>query len=170
MMKRKAQCALAAAGFAAAVLFGTTTAFAAGYDDHEALQGAKEVRVAFDITAGDAKGLLGRLAIIDETRASLIQQGVTPHFILAFRAGATRLVQTDISKIKPEDRETAVKIAAKLKEMRGAKGIDNLEQCSVAVREQGVRPEDVVPSVTVIGNGWISLMAYQNRGYAYIAP
>jgi hypothetical protein len=169
-MKRKAQCAIAAAGLAAAVLFGSIPAFAAGYDDHEALQGAKDVKVAFDVTAGDAKALLGRLNIIDETRQSLLQQGVTPHFILAFRGGATRLVQSDMSKIKPEDRETAVKIAAKLKEMRGAKGIDNLEQCAVAVREQGTKPEDVVPSVTVIGNAWISLMAYQNRGYAYIAP
>ena len=169
-MKRRAQCAFAAAAFAAAALFGAAPAFAAGYDDHEALQGAKEVKVAFDVTTGDAKALLGRLNIIDETRQSLIQQGVTPHFIIAFRGGATRLVQTDTSKIKPEDRDTAAKIAAKLKDMRSAKGIDNLEQCAVAVREQGTKPEDVVPSVTVIGNAWISLMAYQNRGYAYIAP
>src|SRR2546425_3582268 len=77
---------------------------------------------------------------------------------------------SDVSKIKPEDRETAIKIAAKLKEMRNAKGVENLEQCAVAVREQGTRAEDVVPSVKVVGNAWISLMAYQNRGYAYIAP
>ncbi len=143
---------------------------AAGYDDHEALQGAKEVKVAFDITVGDAKALLGRLNIIDETRQSLMQQGVVPHFVLSFRGPATKLVQTDLSKIKPEDRETAVKIAAKLKEMSAAKGVESVEQCAVAVREQGTRPEDVVPSVKVVGNAWISLMAYQNRGYAYIAP
>ena len=159
-----------AAMSAAVALSASTAALAAGYDDHEALQGAKEVKVAFDITSGDAKALLGRLNIIDETRQSLIQQGVTPHFVLAFRGPATKLVQTDISKIKPEERETAVKIAAKLKEMRGAKGVENLEQCAVAVREQGTRAEDVLPSVKVVGNAWISLMAYQNRGYAYIAP
>ncbi len=148
----------------------SSAAFAGSYDDREALQGAKEVKVAFDITAGDAKALLGRLNIIDETRQSLIQQGVTPHFVLSFRGPATKLVQTDISKMKPEDREMASKIAAKLNEMRNAKGVENLEQCSVAVREQGTRAEDVLPSVKVVGNAWISLMAYQNRGYAYIAP
>jgi intracellular sulfur oxidation DsrE/DsrF family protein len=169
-MKRYLQCTLVAVGLVAAVLSADTIAFAAGYDDHEALQGAKEVKVAFDVTTGDAKALLGRLNVIDETRQSLIQQGVIPHFIIAFRGPATKLVQTDISKIKPEDRETAVKIAAKLKEMRRAKGVENVEQCSVAVREQGTRAEDVLPSVTVVGNAWISLMAYQNRGYAYIAP
>ena len=154
----------------ALALFAATSVARADYDDREALQGAKEVKVAFDITAGDAKALLGRLNTIDETRRSLIQQGVTPHFVLSFRGPATRLVQTDASKIKPEDRETAAKIAAKLKEMRGAMGVDNLEQCAVAVREQGTRAEDVLPSVKVVGNAWISLMAYQNRGYAYIAP
>lgn len=155
--------------FAAAMLF-AATAFAAGYDDQEALAGLKEVKVAFDLTAGDPKMLLGRLNIIDETRQSLIQQGVTPHFVITFRGPATRLIQTDQSKIRPEDREGAAKIAAKLAEMRRAKGVDNLEQCAVAVREQGTRPEDVVPSVKVVGNAWISLMAYQAKGYAYIAP
>jgi intracellular sulfur oxidation DsrE/DsrF family protein len=142
----------------------------AGYDDKEALAGLKEVKVAFDLTVGDPKILLGRLNVIDETRQSLIQQGVTPHFVLTFRGPATRLIQTDVTKIKPEDREGAAKIAAKLAEMRKAKGVDNLEQCAVAVREQGTKPEDVVPSVKVVGNAWISLMAYQARGYAYIAP
>src|SRR3954471_21775015 len=112
-----------------------SAALAGDYDDREALQGAKEVRVAFDITAGDAKALLGRLNVIDETRQSLIQQGVAPHFVLTFRGPATRLIQTDESKIKPEDREGAAKIATKLAELRKAKGVENLEQCAVAARE-----------------------------------
>jgi len=155
--------------FAAAMLV-AATALAAGYVDQEALAGLKEVKVAFDLTAGDPKVLLARLNIIDETRQSLIQQGVTPHFVVTFRGPATRLTQTDQSKIKPEDRDGAAQVAAKLAEMRRAKGVDNLEQCAVAVREQGTRPEDVVPSVKVVGNAWISLMAYQAKGYAYIAP
>lgn len=148
----------------------TSAAMAAGYDDQEALSGLKEVKVAFDLTTGDAKALLGRLNVIDETRQSLIQQGVTPHFVLTFRGPATKLIQSDLSQIKPEDRVNAAKIAAKLAQMRGARGVENLEQCAVAVREQGTKPENVVPSVKVVGNAWISLMAYQSRGYAYIAP
>ncbi len=139
-------------------------------DDRAALQGIKEVKVAFDITAGDAKALLARLNVIDETRQSLIKQGVTPHFVLTFRGPATVLVQTDQQKIKPEDRETVARIAAKLKELRAAPGIEGLEQCNVAVRQQEVKRENVLPELTVVGNSWISLMAYQAKGYAYIAP
>src|SRR2546426_3133085 len=101
VMKRYLHNVFTVAMSAAVGLFAGTAAFAANYDDHDALQGAKEVRVAFDITAGDAKALLGRLHIIDETRQSLIQQGVTPHFVLSFRGPATKLVQTGISKNKP---------------------------------------------------------------------
>lgn len=157
---------------AAALVLGPPvgTARADATDDRAALAGLKEVKVAFDIREGDAKRLLMGLNVIDETRQSLIRQGVTPRIVLAFRGPATRLVQTDMEKIKPEDREAAQKIAAKLREMRLAPGVESMEQCSVAVRLQETKPENVLPEIRVVGNSWISLMAYQAKGYAYIAP
>lgn len=139
-------------------------------DDHASLTGLKDVKVAFDIKDGDGKALLSRLDIIDETRQSLIQQKITPHFILAFRGPATKLVQTDQDKIKPEDRAMAAKIANRIREMSGAPGVDGFEQCAVAAREQGTKTELVLPEIRVVGNAFISLMAYQAKGYAYIAP
>ena len=139
-------------------------------DDSAALKGITEGKIAFDIHEGNPKLLLARLNVIDETRQSLIQQGVKPSFILAFRGPATKLVQTDQEKIKPEDRELAAKVAAKIKEMSKAPGVDGFEQCAVASRTQETRTELVLPEVRVVGNGFISLMAYQSRGYAYIAP
>ena len=147
---------------------GSTGARAA--DDSAALAGLKDAKIAFDIHEGNPKLLLARLNVIDETRQSLIQQGVKPHFILAFRGPATRLVQTDQDKIKPEDRELAAKVAARIKEMSKAPGVDGFEQCAVASRTQETRTELVLPEIRVVGNGFISLMAYQARGYAYIAP
>ncbi len=167
MIRRIAVNVIAGLGIAAAVAPQLAQAQA---DDRAALAGIKAVKVAFDVLEGDAKGLLNRLNVIDETRASLIKQGVTPHFVVAFRGPATKLVQTDMSKVKPEDRETAAKIAAKLDEMSKAPGVDNIEQCSVAIRQQETKAENVVPGVKVVGNSWISLMSYQTRGYAYIHP
>ncbi len=147
-----------------------TSPLAQGADDRDALAGIKEVKVAFDITEGSGQPLLNRLNTIDETRQSLIKQGVTPHFVLAFRGPSTRLIQTDIEKVKAEDRPMVAQIAAKLGELTKAQGIDSVEQCSVAIRTQGTKAENVLPGVKVIGNSWISLMAYQARGYAYISP
>ena len=139
-------------------------------DDHIALQGVSEGKIAFDLKDGEGRALLARLDVIEETRQSLIQQGVTPHFILAFRGPATRLVQTDQDKIKPEERENAAKVAAKIKEMSAARGVDGFEQCSLAARQQGTSTDKVLPQIRVVGNGFISLMAYQAKGYAYLAP
>ena len=145
-------------------------AHAQGADDRQALSGLKEVKVAFDITEGGGKALLNRLNVIDETRQSLVKQGVTPHFVLAFRGPSTKLVQTDATKIKPEDKEFAGKIADKIREMSKAPGVDSIEQCSVAIRQQETKAENVLPEIKIIGNSWISLMAYQSKGYGYIAP
>jgi intracellular sulfur oxidation DsrE/DsrF family protein len=139
-------------------------------DDRVALAGIKEGKIAFDIHEGNPKLLLARLDVIDETRQSLIQQGVKPSFILAFRGPATKLVQTDQSKIKPEDRELAAKVAARIKEMSKAPGVEGFEQCAIASRTQETKTELVLPEIRVVGNGFISLMAYQAKGYAYIAP
>jgi intracellular sulfur oxidation DsrE/DsrF family protein len=76
----------------------------------------------------------------------------------------------DVEKIKPEHREYAPKIVAKLQEFSKAPGIERLEQCSVAMHLTHITAEHIVPEVHMVGNGWISLMAYQARGYAYIQP
>ena len=64
----------------------------------------------------------------------------------------------------------AAKVAARIKEMSKAPGLEGFEQCAIASRAQQTKTELVLPEVRVVGNGFISLMAYQARGYAYIAP
>lgn len=136
-------------------------------NDKEALSGLKDVKVIFDITTGNAKKLLSRLDLIKETHDSMMQQGVKPHFVLAFRGPASLLVQRDESKIKLEDLEVAKKIAEKIKTLSESHDY-KLEQCAVAQRYLKLKNEDTLPEIEVIGNSWISLAAYQNKGYAYI--
>ena len=152
------------------ILMLQTPVWAGVPDDKAALAELKSVKVVFDLKDGDARAMLYRLNIIDETRQSLINQGVKPEFILTFRGQATKLVQTDLREIKPEDRPVAIKIAAKLAEMGKAPGVQGFDQCAVAIRDQGTKADLVLPEIRVVGNAWISLMAYQARGYAYIAP
>src|SRR5262249_18611792 len=140
---------------------------AEGAKDQAALSGLNEVKVAFDLQNGDGKTLLKQLEVIDETRQSLIEQGVRPQFLLTVRVPARVLVQTDQSQIKPEDRDYAKKIAEKIHGLRTADGVNSIEQCAVAVRLSATKPENVVSDIKVVGNGWISLMAYQAKGYGY---
>ncbi len=155
----------------AAVVFASPVlgAYAYAADDNP-VAGLKDAKVAFDITAGEAGRMLLILNTIDETREGFLKQGITPHFVLAFRGPASLLTQSDVSRLKPEDREAATKVAAKLKQLRATPGIERLDQCSIAMRGQKVDKAQVLPEVTVVENGWITLVAYQSKGYAYIAP
>lgn len=148
-------------------LAGSSQVLAAPPNDHEALAGLKEVKVIFDITTGDPKKLLSRLGLIEETRDGMIKQGVKPHFVLAFRGLASIFVQRDQSRIKLEDLDIAKQIADKVKAMSQEQGV-KLEQCAVAQRYLKLKNEDTLPEIEVIGNSFISLAAYQNKGYAYI--
>ncbi len=121
--------------------------------DQAALTGLTEVKVAFDVRNGDPKALLKELDVIDETRQSLIKQGVKPNMVIAFRGPATKLVQADQTQIKAEDREDAAKIAERIKALQTADGIVSIEQCGVAVRLAGTKPENVLPGIKVVGNG-----------------
>src|SRR2546421_12762013 len=97
-MKRYLHSFLAAAALAAATVSAGTSAFAAGYDDHDALQGAKEVKVAFDITAGGTKELLGRRHNNEEKPPPLIQQGGRPQFNPLLRRPAAKILPADYSQ------------------------------------------------------------------------
>jgi intracellular sulfur oxidation DsrE/DsrF family protein len=87
-----------------------------------------------------------------------------------FAARVSKLVQTDPGQIASEDRANAATIAGKIRALKKAEGISSMEQCAVAVRLAGTKRENALPEIKVVGNGWISLMAYQAKGYGYIAP
>ena len=151
-------------------LVGAMPIHAASPQDTDALSSLNEVKVAFDMQTGNSAALLKQLEVIEETRDSLIKQGVKPSFVITFRGPATKLVQTDPGEIAADDRENARTIAGKIRALKTAEGIASIEQCAVAVRLAGTKQENVLPEIKVVGNGWISLMAYQAKGYGYIAP
>ena len=138
-----------------------------GPSDKEALSGLSEVKVIFDITTGDAKKLLSRLGLIEETRDEIRQQGATPRIILAFRGPASLFIQKNQERVKIEDLDTMAKIQEKVKAMSKDKSY-RLAQCAVANRYLKVKNEDTIPEVEVVGNSFISMAAYQNKGYAYL--
>ena len=84
---------------------------------------------------------------------------------MEFRGPATMLIQTDASRLKADERETATKIAAKLKQLRSAAGVETIAQCGIAMRGQKVAREQVSPDVTIVDNSWITL-----AGRRYVPP
>jgi intracellular sulfur oxidation DsrE/DsrF family protein len=139
----------------------------AGYD---AVKGMQDMKIVFDVTEGNPKVLAGKLATIDVTRKQLIEAGVAPHIVVAFRGDASYYTQDDVEKLKPEDRAEYAKVHEAIRQLRKQSGVDSVEQCSLPLPARKIDKARVMPEVTLVPNGWIAVVAYQQKGYAYIAP
>jgi intracellular sulfur oxidation DsrE/DsrF family protein len=128
------------------------------------------MKVAFDVTDGNPQVLMAKLTVIELTRKQLVESGVTPRMVIAFRGDASYYTQTNLSMVKEGDRADALAIAAKLRELKNATGVEALEQCNVPLASRKLKPADVMQEVKVVPNGWISLVNYQEKGYSYIVP
>ena len=129
-----------------------------------------EMRVAFDVTSGNPQAVMLQLTVIDMTRKQLIERGITPKMVIAFRGDASYYTQTNLSMVKEADRADALKIARQLRDLRKASGVETLEQCNIPLASRKLKPADLMQEVKLVPNGWISLAEYQARGYSYIVP
>jgi len=130
----------------------------------------KEMKLAFDFTDASPVVLLNKLNTVDVTRQQLIDSGITPKIVMTFRGNASYFTQTNLTSVKEADRADALKVAAKLREMKRAPGVQGLEQCNLPLADRKLKPADLMQEVKLVPNGWIALGAYQQQGYAYIAP
>lgn len=132
--------------------------------------GSKEMKLAFDFTDANPVVLLNKLNNVDVTRKQLIDAGTTPRIVMTFRGNASFFTQTNLAAVKEAERADALKVAAKLRELKKAPGIEGLEQCNLPLADRKLKPADVMQDVKLVPNGWIALGNYQRQGYAYIAP
>lgn len=136
-------------------------------NDKDALAGLKSANAVFDITTANPKKLNFYLKLIGDTAASMRAQGVTPKFVLSFRGPATIYMSSDRKKVKLENLEVAEAITKKIHKLSKSSDM-KLVQCAVAANALKVDTKTIDPAVTVVGNSWISLIAYQNKGYAIV--
>lgn len=130
----------------------------------------KEAKMAFDITSGNPQVVNLTLTVIDLTRKQLIEQGMTPRIVVAFRGDASYFTQDSLAVVKEEQRADALVVKAKIRELKKASGVEGFEQCNVPLASRKLNPKDLMAEVQLVPNGWISLASYQQKGYAYIVP
>ena len=140
--------------------------YAGNVDDKQALADLTSVKIVCDVNVGEAKLLLRRLELIDETYSQLLDAGVTPTVVVAFRGGASQYVTQGDKYVEAKDAGTKKEIQGWIDQYR-QHGF-RLEQCAIAAKAQKVDPADFLPAVTVVQNAYISIVAYQTRGYALL--
>jgi len=134
--------------------------------DANALKDLTTVKVICDVNVGDPILLLRRIELIDETYTQLIDAGIQPSFIVAFRGAATKYVTNGTGYVASENHAIKKEIQEWITQFH--KNGFSLEQCAIAARGQKVSYTDVLPQITIVQNGYISIVAYQNKGYALL--
>lgn len=150
----------------AVMLLAPALAAAGAFSDSRALEGLTTVKVVVDVNVGDPALLLRRIELIDETYTQLLDAGIKPVFVVAFRGPATRYVTRGEGYVAPEHAAVKKKIQGWIGQFH-ENGF-TLEQCAIAARGQKVPAGDILSGITVVKNGYISLVAYQNKGFALL--
>jgi len=129
-----------------------------------ALAGVKEAKTVFLVNLDSARRTAGFLKAIRGTHKGLIDQGVDSKVVVVFLGPVVQFLSTkpdaEIAKENGESLQSIAETAAELKSL----GI-RMEVCGAATKRFGVANETVLDEMSVVGNGFISLIGWQSQGY-----
>lgn len=140
---------------------------AAPISDVAALRGVKEGKGVFLIDFNDPRKTAFYLEIIKGSHAGLIRQGVKPHFVIVYIGPTVRFLSTaPDGELELEHGDALKAIAERVKELDRL-GVRQ-EICAIATQAFKVPNETVLPGLTLVGDGFISLIGWQTQGYKLV--
>ena len=148
------------------VLFTGSLSFASqeAINDHAALGNLKTGKGVFLVDIGDAKKLNFYLEVIQGTYKGMKDQNVEPDFIVVYIGPSVKyLSNTPSDETEQEAGGILLEIEANI-EALAELGIKQ-EICAVATRVFGIDNKAVFPDLTLVGDGFVSLIGYQAQGY-----
>ena len=138
----------------------------ASAEEYDAMKGVDTVNVFFDMR--DANPMIAdvHLALILDTYNEFVAMKKKPDFVVVFMGGAVKLISSDRCQFSSEERKYLDAIADTISKMSKA-GI-RLEVCLAAVKYFNIDPDSIQSELKQVGNGWISEIGYQARGYQLV--
>jgi intracellular sulfur oxidation DsrE/DsrF family protein len=134
--------------------------------ENTALREVASVQTVFDFRVADPEVALAHLNLIHSMldHASLRTGGARPEIVVVFIGPSVDLVSTEKRAAASAARKA---IAGKIAAM-DADGV-TFEICMTTARAHDLSAESILPEIVQVGNGWISLIEYQQKGYSMIA-
>jgi hypothetical protein len=149
------------------MLFCALTVNPAAGADIKALRGLKTVQLVCDVNIGDGQLLLRRMTLLDTTYSQLVDAGFSPSVVVVFRGPASRFItRGDSAYLQTSDKKYKLEMREWLEAFSDLGFV--IEQCAIAAKAQKIKTTDFLPQVTLVDNGYVSLVGYQNRGYALL--
>jgi intracellular sulfur oxidation DsrE/DsrF family protein len=145
----------------------TAQAATAPINDAAALQGVKEGKGVFLIDFNDPKKTAFYLEIIRGTHAGFTRQGVKPDFVIVYIGPTVRFLSTRPDDELELEQGDALKAVAEQVKALNTLGVRQ-EVCAVATTVFKVPNETILPGLTLVGDGFISLIGWQTQGYKLV--
>ena len=159
---------LCLAGITIAAIGIVAQARMASADYKNALNGVSQVKALFDVSQGSAFKLnLVFWAVQDVYNDSTVK-GLSkpPQAAVVFHGPAVKLLSTDKNHYKQQNQEEVKKFQDTLRKMK-SEGV-NVEVCQYALKVLKVDPKTIIPEVSQVGNGFVSIVGYQAQGYEVV--
>jgi intracellular sulfur oxidation DsrE/DsrF family protein len=138
----------------------------ASAEEYDAMTGVESVKAIFDMRDGIPKIAAVHMKLIHDTYNELMVMKKKPVFVMVFMGSAVRLISRNLSEFSSEDQKYLKEIAETVSWMSEA-GI-HLEVCLAAAKCFEVDPSSIQSCIKKVGNGWISEIGYQARGYQLV--
>ena len=137
-------------------------------EEYNTLKGLKSVKAVFDFELANPQSALLHLQVIQQTfkDKNMWVSGKKPEIAIIFIGPSVKLVSKNRSEFKAEDQKTLDEFARTITEM--SKDGIKLEICLIAVKVFGIEPTSLLPEIKQVGNGWISLIGYEAKGYSLV--
>jgi hypothetical protein len=136
------------------------------YNNSDALTGVREAKVYFDVNVGEPAKLLNRLQLIDATYDQLVASGISPLFIVGIRGKASNYFTRGDDYVVDTDLPIKKQIEARIDRFKARHF--RLEQCYIAVGLYDIDVDDILPQLEVVASGYVSMIGYQSKGYAFV--
>ena len=137
-------------------------------EEYGTLKGLKSVKAVFAFEMGNPQNALVHLQVIHQTfkDKNIWMGNKKPDIVVVFYGPSVKLVSKNRDGFAAGDQKILDEYASTLSAM--AKDGIKFEICLIAVKLLGVEPSSILPEIKQVGNGWISVIGYQARGYSLV--
>jgi hypothetical protein len=132
----------------------------------KSLKGLKRVKIICDMNVGEPKLLLKRMELLDTTYRNLVTAGVKATVVVAFRGKASFYITTGDGYVPAEAKDAKREARQWIDRFR--KNGFGVEQCAIAAEMLDIELKDFIPEVEIVQNGYVSIIGYQQQGYAFL--
>ncbi len=149
-----------------AIIFVLSNLSFASSVEYDAMKNDSSVKVIFDMRDAIPKFAAVHMKLIHDTYKQLVAMEKEPDFVVVFMGSSVKLISSNRSEFSAEDQKYLKEITDTISKM--SKDGIRFEVCIAAVEIFGVDASTIQSEIKQVGNGWISEIGYQAKGYSLV--